>query len=94
MKTKKNWFPILLGFFVILFFKVQLMAVPYLVKENNPIDFEKLSKKEIEKKLGRKLKRKEEKRSSYPSNKSRKLSLNKNQKRKIKNLKRKERLHF
>ena len=59
MKTKKNWFPILLSFFVILFFNLQLMGVPYPVKENKSIDFEKLSKKEIEKKLGRKLKWKE-----------------------------------
>ena len=59
MKTKNNYYRILLSFIIILFFNINLIAAPYPVHEVNPIDYEKLSIKEIEKQLDRKLKWKE-----------------------------------
>ena len=59
MKTKNNCSWILLSLFAILFSTINLMAVPYPVNEVNPVDYEKLSIKEIEKQLDRKLEWKE-----------------------------------
>ena len=59
MKTEINYYCILLSLLGILFFNTNLMAVHYPVNKLNPIDYEKISIKEIEKQLDRKLKWKE-----------------------------------
>ena len=59
MKTEINYYCILLSLLGILFFNTNLMAVHYPVNKVNPIDYEKISIKEIEKQLDRKLEWKE-----------------------------------
>jgi len=56
---KKNYFPILLSLLTIFIFNQNLMGLPTPVKDIQGIDYKELSKKEIEKNLGRKLKFKE-----------------------------------